>query len=314
MAHQGFYPLSGREFPRFTQVRTFYRLPLVLDNQSSLDVAIVGAPSDAGLSFRPGARFGPASIREASVLGRPYHWEHQIDVFGQLKCADVGDFRVNPLNLEQTLKLIESQAFELLSFHKRLLCFGGDHSITLPLLRAYRLKWGRPLALIHFDAHWDTYPAAWGVEVHHGSFLRHALSEGLIDPQLWVQVGMRGPLASSQDDQVRAPWVIPADEGSLTHHWSQVSSQILDLLKGHPVYITFDLDGVDPAYAPGVGTPVVGGFTSREALAWLRQLKGLQVVGADVVELSPPWDVSQITALLAMQVGLEILALMVSSS
>jgi agmatinase/guanidinopropionase len=303
-----FLPLSGREYPRFSAIKTFYRLPTA-ELHEDFDVAILGVPFDGGLSYRPGARFAPSHIRDISSLGRSYHWEHSRSVFSSLRCADAGDFRVDPLNLEVTYQWIEAQTLKWLQSGKRLLLFGGDHSITLPILRAYKKFLGETLALIHFDAHLDTYPAAWGHEYHHGSFLRHAIEEKLIDPKQTIHVGIRGPFAGGDDlDFVKT-------HGTKVMSNTDVKLKPLDDLRSEirhiqsPTYISFDIDSLDPAYAPGTGTPVPGGLSSFEALHLLRLLKGLNIVGGDVVEVSPPYDQSQVTALAAMSVGYEILSL-----
>ncbi|MFN9067108.1 MAG: arginase family protein, partial [Bdellovibrionales bacterium] len=187
-------PLSGRDFPRFSQVKTFFRLPWV-DLQSDYDVALFGVPFDGGVSYRPGARFAPSQVRELSSLGRGYHWSRDISVFEKLKVADVGDCSVVPIDLSQTYKKIESFVLQLLSAQKKFIAVGGDHSTTLPILRALKKHYNQPLNFVHFDAHLDTYPAAWDCEYHHGAFARHAVEEGLVDPKKMIQIGLRGPLA-----------------------------------------------------------------------------------------------------------------------
>ena len=191
-------PLSGREFPRFSGIKTFFRLPQV-HIDSDYDVAIVGVPYDGGVSYRPGARFAPTQIRELSSLGRGYHWTREVNFVEKVNVADVGDCPTVPIDQAQSYKQIETFFSKILSFDKRFIAIGGDHSITLPLLRSIKNKQGGPVELIHFDAHLDTYPAAWNCEYHHGAFVRHAVEEGLIKPESSVQIGIRGPLASSED-------------------------------------------------------------------------------------------------------------------
>jgi guanidinopropionase len=310
-----FSPLSGREYPRFSALRTFFRLPYV-DMQESFHVGIMGIPFDGGLSYRPGARFAPASIRDISSLGRGYHSSYKQNIFETFCFADLGDCPTVPLSLEKSYTLIEDRVTQVLNTGKKLFSVGGDHSITLPILRAYKKKYQIPLNLIHFDAHLDTYPAAWGCDYHHGSFLRHALEENLVNPQGVLQIGIRGPFSSAQDLD------FSKEKGFLTlspydikvkgfAYASDFLKQISSLVG--PTYVTFDIDCLDPAYAPGTGTPVVGGFTTFEAQYLLRELahfKKMEVVGGDLVEVSPPFDQSQITALAAADISFEILSLM----
>lgn len=303
-----FRPLSGREYPRFTAIKTFFRLPHGHLNDP-FDVAILGLPFDGALSYRPGARFGPSRVREASSLGRGFHMESQEDVFSRIRCADGGDLKIDPLSQEKTFTLVEESVYEWLKSGKKTLIFGGDHSITLPILRAYRRYFGEPLAFLHFDAHLDTYPPAWGHEYHHGAFLRHALEEGLVYGPNVIQFGIRGPLASEDD------WEVNRKFGIQSFGVGDVKRMCLGLtpwpqcLWRRPTYISFDIDCLDPSYAPGTGTPVPGGLSSWEALTTLRQLGNLPVVGGDVVEISPPFDTSDITSLAGVAMGFEILAL-----
>jgi len=282
-----FIPLSGRDFPRFSAIRTFFRLPAASLDQE-FDTAILGIPFDGGLSYRPGARFAPASIRDISSLGRAYHWNHDVNVFKKMRCADVGDCKIIPLSLEKSYELIENHVTQILSSKKRLLSIGGDHSITLPILRSFKKRYGSPLNLIHFDAHLDTYPAAWGCEYHHGSFLRHAIDEGLVNPLGTIQIGIRGPFAGQDDlDFVREKGVQVITNEMIKVEGLSTVTKKLKTLNG-PTYISFDIDCLDPAYAPGTGTPVPGGLTTFEAQYILRQFIGYQIVGGDVVEISPP--------------------------
>lgn len=307
-------PLSGREFPRFSAVKTFFRLPHV-PIDADYDVGIVGVPFDGGVSYRPGGRFAPSKVREVSSLGRGFHWTRGLSLFEKLKIADIGDLPTNPISLTESHALIEKHAFEILQRKKKMVSIGGDHSCTLPLLRAHRKAHGRPLGLIHFDAHLDTYPAAWGQEYHHGSFLRHAVEEGLVDPSRVVQFGIRGPLAGSSDLD------FPTKHGFKVFTMDDIREKpITELLrqlpvwKDHPTYISFDIDALDPAYAPGTGTPVPGGLTSYEAQRILRALKMGPIVGGDIVEVSPPFDQSDLTALVAVDALFEILCSIGASS
>lgn len=306
-------PLSGREFPRFSGIKTFFRLPYV-DINADYDVAIFGLPFDGGVSYRPGARFAPTAVREASSLGRGYHMNRDVNFFEKLKVADIGDCSVVPIDIAQTYTKIESHVSHLLDNNKKFISIGGDHSTTLPILRSLQKKYGK-VNFIHFDAHLDTYPAAWGCEYHHGAFARHAVEEGLVNTGKMLQIGIRGPLAGKEDlDFIKKHniSVITIDDIR--------SKNIFDLVKTLPVfddgptYISFDIDCLDPAFAPGTGTPVVGGMTTYEAQQILRALKIKNLVGADVVEISPPYDHCLITALAGVDVMFEFLCLMAKSN
>ncbi len=304
-----FKPMSGREFPRFSGIKTFFRLPIA-DIQENFDVALFGIPYDGAVSYRPGARFAPTQIRDASSLGRGFHMTRALALFERLKVADIGDCPTVPIDQAQTYEKIEKFATELLKTNKKFISIGGDHSTTLPLLRALKKKYGAPLSFIHFDAHLDTYPAAWGCEYHHGAFARHAIEEGLVDPKKMLQIGIRGPLAGSDDLKI------------VTNHQVQVRTvddirekPIQEFLKtlpsfSGPTYVSFDIDCLDPAYAPGTGTPVPGGLTTYETQRILRALKIENLVGADIVEVCPPFDSSQITSLAAVDTMFELLCLM----
>lgn len=304
-----FKPLSGREFPRFSAIKTFFRLPHA-ELKHKFDVALFGIPFDGGVSYRPGARFAPASLREVSSLGRGYHWTRGVNWSEKLKVADIGDCSVVPISLEKTYKNIEDFVMKVLKTEKKFISVGGDHSTTLPVLRALKKHYKKPISFIHFDAHLDTYPAAWDCEYHHGSFARHAVEEGLVDTKNMLQIGIRGPLASGQDLDF------------IKKHKIKVMTMD-DVRKGHisdfckklpqfngPTYVSFDIDSLDPSCAPGTGTPVPGGLTTYEAQQILRSLKIKNLVGADVVEVSPAYDVSQITALAGVDVMFELLCLM----
>ena len=301
-------PLDGREFPRFSGIKTFFRLPHVaLD--ADYDVGIVGVPFDGGTSYRPGARFAPSRIRETTSLGRGFHLSRGFNFFERLKVADVGDCSVVPVSLDKTYERIEKHFERMLALDKRFIAVGGDHSTTLPILRAVKKKYG-PVALIHFDAHLDTYPAAWGCEYHHGSFARHALEEGLILPQKSCQIGIRGPLASGGDLSINTQHGLKAfTVDDLRDQGLEKFVQNLPKVGDAPTYISFDVDCLDPAFAPGTGTPVPGGLTTYETQRILRALKVSKLVGCDVVEVSPPYDVSELTALAALDTMFEFLCL-----
>lgn len=303
-------PLSGREFPRFSSIKTFFRLPYV-KLQSKFDVALFGVPYDGGVSYRPGGRFAPTRVREVSALGRGFHMERGFSVFEKIKVADIGDCPTVPIDQTQTYEKIEKFASSVLRSGKKFIACGGDHSVTLPMLRAARKHYKKPLAFIHFDAHLDTYPAAWGCEYHHGAFARHAVTEGLVDPSKMIQIGIRGPLAGGDDlDFVRKNKIKVFTVDHIRNGSIQDFLDELPQFDNTPTYISFDVDCLDPVYAPGTGTPVVGGLTTYETQRILRALKIKNLVAADVVEYSPPYDQSDITALAAVDVMFEMMSLM----
>jgi len=302
-----FKPLSGREYPRFSAIKTFFRLPIATV-KDDFDVAIFGIPFDGGVSYRPGARFAPSQIREASSLGRGYHMNRDVNFFERLRVADIGDCQVVPIDLEQTYEKIESFVSEVLKSKKRFISVGGDHSTTLPVLRALKKHHGKKLAFIHFDAHLDTYPAAWGKEYHHGAFARHAVEEGLVDPKKMIQIGIRGPLAGRDDlDFIKKHKIKVCTVDDVRKKSLESFIDSLPSFDETPTYISFDVDCLDPAYAPGTGTPVVGGLTSYETQKILRGLKIKNLVAGDVVEVSPPYDHAQLTSLVGVDVMFEFL-------
>lgn len=306
-------PLNPLEHPRFAEITTFSRLPLKRTFQKNeLDVAIVGIPFDGGTTFRPGARFAPRAVRQASVLCRNYSSEHDLNIYEKLRVADAGDVQVNPLNLKKTFSNIERFMAKAHAMGTRVISIGGDHSILLPELRTIRKSYGKPI-IIQFDAHTDTADQAWGEPYHHGTPIRRAIEENLIDGADVFQIGIRGPLTSkSQDDYVREQKINILDMNAfeISSKRDAFFSKIMKRAKGRPCFLTFDVDGVDPAFAPGTGTPVVGGLTSREAFQCLRRLSGLKFVGANVVEISPAYDHAELTSLLGAALVFEMLALM----
>ncbi|OFZ20398.1 MAG: agmatinase [Bdellovibrionales bacterium RBG_16_40_8] len=299
-------PLSGREFPRYSGIKTFFRLPHVSLN-ADYDVALVGVPYDGGVSYRPGARFAPTHVRQASSLGRGYHWSRAEHLWEKRKFADIGDCPTVPIHQEQTYARIENFFTSILkSKNKKFIAVGGDHSITLPILRSVSKKYG-VLSLIHFDAHLDTYPAAWDCEYHHGTFLRHAVEENLVDPKNVLQIGLRGPLVGKDDLAfVKKYGMRSTTIDDIRKNGLESFIKTLPKFTG-PTYITFDIDSLDPAFAPGTGTPVVGGLTTYEAQIILRSLQIKNLVGADVVEISPSYDHADITALAAVAVMFELM-------
>lgn len=309
MSDHSFQPLSGREFPRFSAIKTFFRLPHV-DITEDFDVAIAGVPYDGSVSYRPGARFAPTRVREASSLGRGFHMTRAVNFFKKLKVADIGDCPTVPIDQAQCYEKIEGFFSNVLDQNKKFIAVGGDHSTTLPLLRSVKKKYGQPVSLIHFDAHLDTYPAAWGCEYHHGAFVRHAVEEGLIVPEKSLQIGIRGPLAADDDlDFVKKHKIKVTTVDDVRVNGLEAFLKTLPEFDG-PTYISFDIDCLDPAYAPGTGTPVPGGLTTYETQRILRSLKIKNLVAADLVEVSPPFDSSDITCLAAVDTIFEFLCLL----
>lgn len=302
-----FKPISGRDFPRFSAIKTFFRMPHApLD--AAYDVGIVGVPYDGGVSYRPGARFGPTRIREMSSLGRGYHWSRDVNIVEKLKIADIGDCPVVPVSQEKTYDKMSKFFSSLMDLEKKFVSIGGDHSTTLPILREVAKKHG-PVQLIHFDAHLDTYPAAWGCEYHHGTFVRHAVEEGLIAPSKSLQIGIRGPLTGRDDLDFVNKHKIQVTTVDDVRSDLKGFVQKLPKFDSGPVYISFDIDCLDPAYAPGTGTPVPGGLTTYETQSILRGLKIKNLVGADIVEVSPPYDPAEITSLAAVDTLFELLCI-----
>lgn len=306
-----FRPVSPRTTPRFAGVPTFLRLP-VHDDAADVDVLICGAPFDGGTTFRPGARFGPRSVRNASALTRGFHPgcdpDHGVDLFEHLRCADGGDILCVPMSIERTLENIRARTSEIVAKGAMPAIVGGDHSVSLGVLRALHAAYG-PVGLVHFDAHSDTYGPAWGVDVHHGTVFRNAAEEGLLRTGDVIQLGIRGPLTAANDlDTARGLGfrIVMVDE--IKRDLPRIEAELSRLAGRGPFYVSFDLDALDPAYAPGTGTPVPGGLTSYEALSLLRALSGVQIVGCDVVEISPDHDLSGNTALLAATLLAQLLA------
>ncbi|MFO1129483.1 MAG: agmatinase [Rhodospirillales bacterium] len=289
--------------PTFATPPGFFALPHT--DGTAAAICVAGVPLDLGTSNRAGARFGPQAIRHASRMlldgDHPVHWVAP----AEMPLADIGDFRIALGDLRESLRLIERQAMAV----EHLVALGGDHSTTLPLLRALARRLG-PLGLVHFDAHVDTWPDSFGQVYGHGSPFYHAISEGLVDPARMVQVGIRSPVQKHIHDWTVAQGVtiIPA----MTVHETgprEIARRIVDIVGQGPAYLSFDIDALDPAFAPGTGTPEIGGLASWQAQAILRQLAPLSFVGMDVVEVSPPHDVAEITALAAATVVWEYLAL-----
>ena len=303
-------PTDAQVIPRFAGVRTFMRAPYVTD-LTGVDAVAFGIPFDTGTSYRTGPRFGPEAIRSASSLIRPYHPVLRVDVVETLSIVDYGDLPVSPGHTERTYAQVEEAMQPLLAADVFPLALGGDHSITLAELRALARKHG-PLCLVQLDAHGDTWDEYFGQKYFHGTTFKRAVEENLLDPRGSVQAGMRGSLYGPGD--IRAAedlgfTVIQSEE--LRALGPEAYGRLVKANVGErPVFLSFDVDFLDPAFAPGTGTPEVAGFSTAEALAFLRSLRGIRLAGADVVEVSPPYDgPGQQTALAAANVGFELLAL-----
>ena len=286
------------------------RLPHVEDPQG-LDVAIVGVPYDGGTSYRPGARLGPREIRAQSSLIRPYNYVQKVAPFDVLNVADVGDVDAPPVSIERCYEAVEWRIGSLADAGARPIVIGGDHSISLPILRALAKRHG-PLALVQFDAHIDTWDEYFGGKYFHGTPFRRAIEENLIDGRRFVQVGIRGPIYGEDDfDFHRQHGITMIDIDQVKTGGIAATVDRVRAIVSGPVYTTFDIDSVDPAFAPGTGTPEIGGLTSHEAQQLVRGLAGLSLVGGDIVEVSPLFDgPGQITALLAANIMFELLCAM----
>ena len=302
-------PANSLETPRFSGVRTFMRLPDVQDLENA-DVAIVGAPFDTGATFRAGARFGPEGIRSVSHLLRPYNPSQDVSIFEHLSVIDYGDVPVVPGYIEESYRRIAEGLEPIHRAGVVPIVLGGDHSIALPELRAAAAVHG-PLALVQFDSHPDTWDAYFGEKHTHGTPFRRAVEEGLLAPERSIQVGMRGSIydMGDWDDARELGFDLVPTDAVRKLGIDETIARVRERVGDAKTYVSFDVDFVDPAFAPGTGTPEIGGFTSREAQEFVRGLAGLDLVGCDVVEVYPAYDPAQITALLAANVAHEFLSL-----
>lgn len=294
-------------------IRTFSRLPYASEtDDQEIDLAVLGIPFDGLVTFRPGARLGPGAIRQASGLCRNYSQQMEVAVFERLRAFDVGDVNVSPFNYEETFRQIENRVSQLQGQGAAVVALGGDHSVLLPILRATSKKYPQ-LTLIQFDSHTDTTDASpSGQRFHHGTCVRRAIDEKLIAGNRIFQIGIRGFLETVRSTDYEKEAGIHILDMQGVHEPSRREAFLHTLREtagSGPCYLTFDVDGVDPAFAPGTGTPVVGGLTSFEALNMMRSFRGLQFIGGDVVEVAPPYDHSEITSLLGAAIALEIAAL-----
>lgn len=303
-------PLGGNEMPRFAGPGTFMRLPAA-DTATGLDVAFVGIPMDIGTSWRSGTRFGPKQIRAESNMLRPYNMWTRAAPFDSLNCADLGDVPINTFDLKDTVRRITEWYDDLLTHDVIPMTLGGDHTLTYPVLRSIAKKHG-PVALIHIDAHADINEHMFGEASAHGTPFRRAHEDGLlIDDKVW-QIGLRGTGYAADDFDEARRWgftVVQAEEV-----WHQSLAPLAEKVRAHvgdaPVYITYDIDSLDPAYAPGTGTPEICGLTPPQAVELIRGLVGLSIVGCDLVEVSPPYDPSGNTALVGANLLYEMLCIL----
>ena len=303
-------PISGNDLARFSGPNTFMRLPSASD-LTGLDVAVLGIPIDIGTSWRSGTRFGPKQVRAESAMLRPYNLGTGAAPFDSLQVADIGDLAINTFSLSESLRIIAESYGEILTSDVIPMAIGGDHSLTLPILRAMAAKHG-PVALVHVDAHADVNDEMFGEKEAHGTVFRRAYEEGLINPSKTYQIGLRGTGYSAEDFKEAAGWGFQqflAQElwgRSLASLGAEIRRDIGDL----PTYVTYDIDSLDPAYAPGTGTPEIGGLTTPQAMELIRALRGVNIVGADLVEVSPPYDTSGNTALTGANILYEMLCVL----
>ena len=305
-----FQPLGGNEMPRFAGPGTMMRLPAAAE-AAGLDACFIGIPLDVGTSNRPGTRFGPKQIRAESVMLRPYNMWTRAAPFDSLRIADIGDVPINTFDLKDAVRRIEMFYDSVLTHPVIPVTLGGDHTLTLPVLRSIAKKHG-PVGLVHIDAHADINDHMFGETIAHGTPFRRAFEEGLIDADHTFQIGLRGTGYTAEDfDWARDKGftVVQAEE-----LWHKSATPLIDDIRAkmgtRPVYLTFDIDSLDPAYAPGTGTPEIGGLTSVQAIELIRGCQGMNLVGCDLVEVSPPYDLQGNTALLAANLIFEMLCVL----
>jgi agmatinase len=300
--------VDATQMPRYGGIATFAHLPQISE-VTDVDVAIVGVPFDTGVSYRPGARFGPNHVRESSRLLRPFNPAVNVSPFATQQVVDAGDIAANPFDIEEAISSIHKSYDQLSERVKKIVTIGGDHTITLPILRSLKAKHG-PISVVHFDAHLDTWDSYFGADYTHGTTFRRASEEGLLDPEGCMHIGIRGPLYAAKD--------LTDDKALGFQIFSSVEFQDLGVnaaiekmkarVGKRPVYISIDIDVLDPAHAPGTGTPEAGGLTSRELLSVLRATAGMNVIGADIVEVAPAYDHAQITGIAASHVMYELIS------
>ena len=310
MSNSFHQPVDAAQVPRFAGHATFMRLPAVASAEG-LDIALVGIPWDGGTTNRAGARHGPREVRNLSSLMRSTHHVFKTEPFKIANIADVGDVAVNPIDLLDGLKKIETGIAEILSQGALPLSVGGDHLTTLPVLRAVARN--APVGLIHFDAHSDTNDTYFGENPYtHGTPFRRAIEEGLLDPRRIVQIGIRGSIYApdehdwAKDQGVRIIYM----EEFVERDAQSVIAEVKEIVGAAPAYLTFDIDSIDPSMAPGTGTPEIGGFSTREAQSLIRLLDGVNLVGADVVEVAPPFDLGNMTSIVGATIMFELLCIL----
>lgn len=301
---------NARKFPRFSGVTSFFRVPIQTEPQSDVDWAIYGVPYDGAVTYRPGARFGPRSIREQSAYIKPYHLVFEQHLFERYSIVDAGDSPVDPFSLEGNLKSHQAFAKTWRDQSAKTFAVGGDHSIALGNIRATAESVGDPLALIHFDSHTDTVDQLWGEKYTHASPVSRAIEEKLVDPKSSISIGIKGPVNTATELE----WGRSRGLSYVTYDdWRKSGDaeikKFAQSLGGKPCYLSFDIDCIDPVFAPGTGTPSIGGFSSSEVIELLRIFRGVQLQGADLVEVAPSLDPSYVTPLLAAHLIFEILSL-----
>jgi agmatinase len=303
-------PVESDRTVHFAGLATFGRVPR-LDQVDKAEVAVVGVPFDGGVTYRPGARFGSNAIREASRTLRPYNPAQDVYPYHYSQVADAGDITANPYNLDEAVETIEAGADELLATGARLMTLGGDHTIALPLLRAVAKKHG-PVAVLHFDAHLDTWDDYFGQAFTHGTPFRRAVEEGIVDTSALSHVGTRGPIYGKQDldEDAKLGFGIVTSADVMRRGVDEVVDQLRQRVGNRPLYISIDIDVLDPAHAPGTGTLEAGGLTSRELLEILRGLSDCKLVSADLVEVAPAYDHADITSVAASHAAYELVSIM----
>jgi len=309
--YEGRYgPPDGRSYPRFMGPGTFARLPTI-DQVSAWDVAVVGVPFDIGTSYRPGARFGPIGIRQGSRTIRSWHPDLELYPFGSQQVVDAGDVPCSTYVIDDAIEAIASSAEELTRGGQRLVALGGDHTVAFPLLKTTHRQHG-PVALVHFDAHVDTYDTYMNASFTHGTPFRRAAEEGLFTPGHSMHIGIRGSKYGPEDLTEDAAFGFTVlgtreiDQIGVDGYVSRIVEQVGD----RPLYLSLDIDVLDPAFAPATGTPEIGGFSTRELVGILRGLRGLNLVGADVVEVAPAYDHADVTSIAAANIVYEMISLM----
>lgn len=297
--------VDATKMPRYGGVATFALLPQIHEVDNA-DVAIVGMPFDSGVSYRPGARFGPSHVREASRLLRPFNPATGTSPFASQQVVDAGDFAINPFDIEEAISNITRSYDRLSEQVNRIVTIGGDHTITLAILRSLYAKHGQ-ISVVHFDAHLDTWDSYFGADYTHGTTFRRASEEGLLDPEGCMHIGIRGPLYAAKDltDDSTIGFQIFSSIEFQELGVDEAIKKMHNRVGKRPVYISIDIDVLDPAHAPGTGTPEPGGLTSRELLSIIRATAGMNIIGADIVEVAPAYDHAQITGIAASHVMYE---------